>query len=52
MEYIGNTLVWTGLMVHKDFVDEPNQSNLIPDTADRPNIPQDPRPDLNNFQRA
>lgn len=48
-EWAGNKLVWTGLMVHKDFVDPPTeQLKVIPPKSDpkpivnaRPNIDAD-----------
>lgn len=47
MAYRGDVLVWTGAMVYKDYLDEPNSQGLTPIL--RPNLLpcQNPRPDSN-----
>lgn len=44
-EWRGNELVWTGAMVGRPFVDEPNQQNRPPQIKDDPRIVRDPRPE-------
>lgn len=44
-EWAGDQLVWTGLLVHKDFLDKPNEFfREIPPKTD-PTPIKDPRPD-------
>ena len=44
MEWRGNNLVWTGLMVGKPYVDIPNEQNRPPLVKDDPKAVSDPRP--------
>lgn len=44
MEYRGYGLVWTGRMVHKDFLDEPNPQGLAPVFPPDPLPVSNPRP--------
>ncbi len=44
MEYRGRGLVWTGLWVHKKFLDVPNKCNLIPFVGMDPVPIHHPRP--------
>ncbi len=45
MEYRGNDLVWTGLMVYKDFLDKPQHQNKIPPFIPNMIPVRNPRPD-------
>lgn len=44
MEWRGNNLVWTGLMVGKPFLDKPNEQNRPPLVKDDPRPVKNPRP--------
>ena len=44
-EYRGNDLVWTGAMVGRPFVDEPNEQNRPPQIKGDPKVVRDPRPE-------
>jgi hypothetical protein len=43
-EWRGNQLVWTGAIVGRPFVDEPNEQNRPPQIKSDPKAVQDPRP--------
>ena len=43
MEWRGNNLVWTGLMVGKPYLDKPSQQNRPPITKDDPKATRNPR---------
>jgi hypothetical protein len=43
-EWRGNQLVWTGAIVGRPFVDEPNQQNRPPQIKGDPKTLQNPRP--------
>lgn len=43
-EWRGNQLVWTGAIVGRPFVDEPNQQNRPPQIKGDPKAVQNPRP--------
>ena len=43
-EWRGNQLVWTGAIVGRPFVDEPNQQNRPPQIKGDPKALQNPRP--------
>ena len=43
MEWRGNNLVWTGLMVGKPYLDKPSQQNRPPITNDDPKTVANPR---------
>ena len=43
MEWRGNNLVWTGLMVGKPYLDKPSQQNRPPITKDDPKTVTTPR---------
>ena len=43
-EWRGNQLVWTGAIVGRPFVDEPNQQNRPPQIKGDPQAVQNPRP--------
>ena len=43
-EWRGNDLVWTGAIVGRPFVDEPNQQNRPPQIKGDPKALQNPRP--------
>lgn len=49
MEWIGNQLVWTGMMVGKPFYDEPNQQNRPPLKSTDPTPVKNPRPRFENY---
>lgn len=46
MEWVGNTLVWTGWLVGRPFLDTPNQQNKIPPVKADPIPVKDPRDKL------
>lgn len=43
MEWRGNNLVWTGLMVGKPYLDKPSQANRPPIVKDDPKAVKNPR---------
>ena len=43
-EWRGNQLVWTGAIVGRPFVDEPNEQNRPPQIKGDPKVVQNPRP--------
>lgn len=43
MEWRGDSLVWTGLMVGRPFVDKPNPQNRPPPVKNDPTVVQNPR---------
>lgn len=43
MEWRGNNLVWTGLMIGKPYLDKPSQQNRPPITKDDPKTVTNPR---------
>lgn len=45
MEFRGNDLKWTGLMVYKEFLDAPQHQNKIPPFIPNMIPVRDPRPD-------
>lgn len=48
MEYSGQSLYWTGFLVHKDFLDKPQPQNLKPKFFGDPKPILNPRP--GNYQ--
>lgn len=44
MEWRGDNLVWTGLMVGKPYLDVPNEQNRPPLVKDDPKVVKNPRP--------
>jgi hypothetical protein len=48
MEYVGNALVWTGLLVHPAFLDKPNPQGLAPLVISDPTPVKNARPYINN----
>ena len=49
MEWVGNQLVWTGMMVGKPFYDEPNEQNRPPLPSRDPAPVKNPRPMFENY---
>jgi hypothetical protein len=49
MEWVGNELVWTGMMVGRPFYDEPNEQNRPPLPSRDPAPVKNPRPRFENY---
>jgi hypothetical protein len=49
MEWVGNELVWTGMMVGRCFYDEPNEQNRPPLPSRDPAPVKNPRPRFENY---
>lgn len=49
MEWVGNELVWTGMMIGRPFYDEPNQQNRPPLPSRDPAPVKNPRPRFENY---
>jgi hypothetical protein len=49
MEWVGNELVWTGMMVGRLFYDEPNEQNRPPLPSRDPAPVKNPRPRFENY---
>ena len=49
MEWVGDELMWTGMMVGRPFYDEPNQQNRPPLPSRDPAPVKNPRPRFENY---
>jgi hypothetical protein len=49
MEWVGNELVWTGMMIGRPFYDEPNEQNRPPLPSRDPAPVKNPRPRFENY---
>jgi uncharacterized protein with NAD-binding domain and iron-sulfur cluster len=49
MEWVGNELIWTGMMVGRPFYDEPNKQNRPPLPSRDPAPVKNPRPRFENY---